>query len=114
MTHRPNDESRPNWTTSADQLAGRIPHNTTTVNATVHSFLAGEMQAHQLPWPLWLLWSDGFRAACNRVQVKVDRANREADYWYYVANNPADVRAEHERTLKAFDVAQARKKAVTS
>lgn len=62
-----------------------------------------------MPWKLWLIWSDGFHAGQNRAQVRIDRAERDADWWYYVANNPAEVRAEHERRLKHFDVMQARK-----
>jgi hypothetical protein len=86
-------------------VAAEVPNDDSPITA----FLAGKCHAHELPWELWLLWSDGFHAGQNRAQVRVDRANREADHWYYVANNPAAVRAEHERTLKAFDVAQARK-----
>lgn len=73
-------------------------------------FLNGEIHAHELPWDLWRVWADGFHAGCERVKARAERANREADYWYYVANNPEKVHAEHARTLKAFDVAQARMK----
>ena len=78
---------------------------------TVSRFLAGEIDSVALPPLLGALWRDGFFVGQQRAQVRVDRANREADYWYYVANNPAELRAEHERTLKHFDVVQARKKA---
>lgn len=83
------------------------------VDSTVHAFLAGETQAHELPWDLWLLWADGFHAGAARVTAtKLAQAERDADWWYYVANNPAEVRAEHERRSRHFDVMQARKKAV--
>ena len=83
-----------------------------TEDSTVAAFLAGKLYAHELPWPLRLLWSDGFRLGQLKAQVRIDRAERDADWWYYVAHNPSEVRAEHERRLKAFDVMQARKKAV--
>jgi hypothetical protein len=105
-----NDESAPKGASANTAVAAEV----LTDDPTVAGFLAGNCHAHELPWDLWLLWSDGFHAGQNRAQARVDRANREADWWYYVAQNPAEVRAEHERTLKAFDVAQARKKAVTA
>ena len=78
-------------------------------NRTVIAFLNGQIAAHQLPALAHDLWRDGFFCGQQRAQARIDRANREADYWYYVANNPAEVRAEHLRTLKHFDVVQARK-----
>lgn len=84
------------------------------IDYRISAFLGGEIQPHELPWEWWLIWSDGFRAGCDRMQPKLDRANRDADWWYYVANNPSEVRAEHERRLKHFDVMQARRKAVTA
>ncbi|WP_301114293.1 hypothetical protein [Microbacterium sp.] len=99
-----NDESRPVGG-SRNSAGGRMVQ----VQDTVTRFLSGDLQPHELPWDLWRVWADGFHAGCARVTPRVERANREADHWYYVANNPAEVRAEHERTLKAFDVMQARK-----
>lgn len=77
--------------------------------STAEAFLSGRIDAHKMPLELYAIWSDGFRAGCT--QRKVDRANADADYWYYVANNPAEARAEHARALKHFDVVQARQRA---
>lgn len=71
--------------------------------------LAGELHPHEMPWPLWLVWSDGFRAGQNRAQVRIDRAEDAADYWYYRAMHPEEVRAEHERMLREWDAVQARR-----
>ncbi len=103
-----NDESRPVGG-SRNSAGGRIVQDQDTVTR----FLAGEIEAVELPPLLNALWRDGWHCAQMRAQLRIDRANRDADYWYYVANNPEHVRAEHERTLKAFDVTQARK-AVTA
>jgi hypothetical protein len=100
-------ESRPE---AAPVNSGGVQH----IHSRIVAFLSGEISAHQLPAPLHDLWRDGYHVGQARAQIRVDRAERAADWWYYVAQNPAEVRAEHERTLKAFDVAQARKKAVTA
>lgn len=78
-------------------------------DSIAEQFISGELQPHELPWDLWLVWSYGFRSGCDRMQERVDRAEREADYWYYVANNSAEERARHEAQLKAFDVVAARR-----
>ncbi|GAA1959911.1 hypothetical protein [Microbacterium aquimaris] len=82
---------------------------TQVTNDIVRRFLAGEIESHQLPGALWHLWADGYRAGCTEMQTRVDRAEREADSWYYIANNPAEVRAQHARALAEFNAAQHRK-----
>lgn len=79
------------------------------VSATIDDVLSGDRHPHELPWPLWCLWSDGFHAGQNRMQPRLTRAERDADHWYYVANNPAQARAEHARTLQLAEIGRARK-----
>jgi hypothetical protein len=100
-----NDESAREGASENTAVAAEV----LTHESSVAAFLAGEMQAHELPWPLWLLWSDGFRSGCNRMQIKLDRANRDADVWYDLANNGDEARKRHAEMLKHFDVVQARK-----
>jgi hypothetical protein len=95
---------------SVNSGEGRVQY----IHSRISAMLVGEISAHELPAPLHDLWRDGFTCGQLAAANRIDRAERAADHWYYVANNPAEVRAEHERTLKAFDVAQARKKAVTA
>jgi hypothetical protein len=71
--------------------------------------LAGELQPHELPWPLPLLWNDGFHAGHARAQARIDRAERAADIYYDLAFNGDEARKRHAEHLKHFDVMQARK-----
>lgn len=80
--------------------------------ATIGDVLAGAAAPHQLPAELHDLWRDGFRAGCNRMQATVYRLERECDRLYYELHNPAEVRAAHERELRAFDIARNRASAV--
>jgi hypothetical protein len=80
-----------------------------TDDPTVAAFLAGKLHAHELPWQLWLLWSDGFHAGQNRAQVRIDRAERAADIYYDLAFNGDEARKRHAEMLKHFDVVHARK-----
>ena len=93
-----------------DMPVGKLggPYSDSTA---ITRFLAGEIHAHQLPQPLRDLWADGFHAGCQQMQSRADRAEREADRWYYIANNPAEVRAQHARALAEFNAAQHRKTA---
>jgi hypothetical protein len=102
-----NEESRPK-TASENSAGGRVH-----LNSTVARFLAGEIQPHELPWPLPLVWNDGFRAGQARAQVRIDRADRAADLYYDLAFNGDEARKRHAELLKHFDVMQARK-AVTA
>jgi len=79
------------------------------IQTIANRMLAGEIHPHEMPWPLWLVWSDGFRAGQSRAQVRIDRAEQAADWWYYVANNPAEARYEHERMLREWDAVQSRR-----
>ncbi|MDL5350556.1 hypothetical protein [Microbacterium sp. zg-YB36] len=78
-----------------------VAAGSTTPNATVTRFLAGEIPPNDLPFSIWQVWSDGFRAGCERMQPRVDRANADADHWYTEARySPAELR---EMRLKAMD-----------
>lgn len=79
------------------------------LNSIVERLLAGDLQPHEMPWPMWLVWSDGFNAGQARAQVRIDRANREADVLYDLAFNGDAARKRHVELLKHFDVMQARK-----
>lgn len=54
-------------------------------------------------------WSRGFNAAWDYLAPMLDRAERAADHWHFVANNPAEAQAARETNLKAFDIVLARK-----
>jgi hypothetical protein len=61
-------------------------------DSTAAAFLAGKTHPHELPWELWLIWSDGFRAGCDRMQARADEAEHGADYWYLRAHHtPAEI-----------------------
>ncbi|WP_127475054.1 hypothetical protein [Microbacterium sulfonylureivorans] len=93
-----------------ENIAGeRVPLQATGLLTACVALLNGDLQPHQLPWPWPLVWNDGFRQGQVRMQSTVDRLEREADHWYFVANNPAEVVAERDRWLKHFSVVQARK-----
>lgn len=91
-------ESRPE--AANDELAGGPVH----LQDTVDHLLNGEIQPHELEWDLWRVWADGFHAGVAKKLPELDRANGDADWWYYVANNPEEVRAEHARMLKHASV----------
>jgi hypothetical protein len=75
----------------------------------VTRFLAGELQPHELPWPLPLLWNDAFHVGQARAQARIDRAERAADVYYDMWVNGDEARKRHTELLKHFDVVQARK-----
>lgn len=70
----------------------------------VLAVLAGRAQPHELPGLLHALWRDGFHAGQAAARRKIDAANRDADYWYFVANNPREASAERDRMLREFQV----------
>ena len=80
-----------------------------SIAVAVHQCLDGTLEPHELPAPLHDLWRDGFTQGAQTMQARVQRAEREADRWYYIANNPAEVRAQHAAALRTFDVALNRK-----
>jgi hypothetical protein len=82
-----------------------------TDKSSVDAFLNGEIHAHELPWLAWRIWSDGFRAGCERMQAKVDRVNRDADIYYDLAFNGDEARKRHEATVRHYEMVQARKRA---
>ena len=75
---------------------------------TIADVLGGRRAPHELPPPFHDLWRDGFHAGAARVQGRVAREAAAADYWYFVANNPDDVRRESQARLAAFNMAMAR------
>lgn len=48
----------------------------------VSALLNGEIEPHHLPYWAWALYSFGFRDGCSKAQIRVERAEREADYWW--------------------------------
>lgn len=96
-----------------NSAGGRVPSQDTTNprhqrEAKPLDVIERRRPAHELRADLWDLWREGFRAGQEAAQRRIDRAEHDADHWYYVANNTAEVRAQHEATLRQFDVARAR------
>ncbi len=88
-----------------DESAGRrVPSQN-----TVDRFLNGEIPAHDLPWPLPLIYSQGFRDGCARRQPAIERAEADADRFYYELYNGDEAKARHRELLKSHDVMQARR-----
>lgn len=63
------------------------PENTavaagSSVQDIADALLNDEIHPHEMPWDLWRIWSDGFRAGQDRMQPRLDRANADADHWY--------------------------------
>ncbi len=82
-----------------------------TADIRVLAVLDGRAAPHDLPALLHDLWRDGFHAGRAAAHRRIDAATREADYWYFVANNPREARAERERMLREFQVATNRRDA---
>lgn len=77
--------------------------------STVDRFLRGEVPAHELPWLAWLVWSDGFRAGCARMEARVAQAEADRDRYYYELNNSEEAKARHRAMLKDHAAAQVRR-----
>lgn len=75
----------------------------------IDAMLDGRIAPHDLPGPLHDLWRDGFRAGQEALQPRLTRAEAAADRYYYLAFNAPQARAQHERMLRDFTVAQARR-----
>ena len=71
----------------------------------------GEIQPHDLPLPLWLLWADGFHAGVDQQRAVRAQAEADRDRYYYELYNSAETKARHNAMLKGFDVALARRSA---
>lgn len=95
-------ESRPQAAPENIAVAAR-----STTNCKVTDFLEGKIHAHELPWDIWLVWSDGFRAGQERMQPRLDQANRDADYWYVASKHSpqkiAELQFEASRTGGRID-----------
>ena len=83
--------------------------NLASITVQIHQCLDGAIEPHELPGPLHDLWRDGWTQGAQSMQPRVTAAQREADRWYYIANNPTEARAQHAAALRTFDVALNRK-----
>lgn len=85
------------------------PLITSALAVTLERCFVGEIPPHELPWPLPLLWSDGFRTGAEQQKLLREQAEEERDRYYYELHNTAEVKARHSAMLKGFDVALARR-----
>lgn len=86
-------------------------HITPALATTIERCFVGEIQPHELPWPLPLLWSDGFQAGTEQERAQCLQAEADRDRYYYELYNSTEAKARHSAMLKGFDVALARRNA---
>lgn len=77
--------------------------------ATIDDVLARRRPPHELDDDLHDLWRDGFHEGAAAMQPRIDRAESDADRYYYLAFNADEERRRHRETLRAFDIMQARR-----
>lgn len=72
--------------------------------ATVLEVLNGERAPHELPPAAHDLWRDGFHAGAAAVRARLARAEADADYWYFEANNPDEARARRAELASGLSI----------
>lgn len=78
----------------------------------VEDVICGRRDPSELTPGLWDLWAHGFHAGAGRVRsTALARAEFDADYWYFEANNPDAARERRKEATSTvhLDVEKARR-----